>query len=86
MEVKQLIPCTDWFYVADSNGQGDVITRLAAWAVTESNGVVGLIADEVEHGIPELVAPPSDFPATYKHLRELTELQHLFVGEKYPKG
>lgn len=83
MNFKQVTPCTEWFYVADSEGKGDVVIRLAAWALTSSQEVVGLIADTQQTGVPLLVLPPEDFPATYKHRRELNEWQCEIMGEKY---
>ncbi|MFJ2712184.1 hypothetical protein ACIOZM_15025 [Pseudomonas sp. NPDC087346] len=85
MNVKQIIPCTDWFYVGDTE-EGEIVLRVAAWAITDGEDVIGLLADQKMSGMPSLVAPDSEWWATYKHLRELSEYQCQLAGEKYVRN
>lgn len=82
VNIKQIIPCTDWFYVGDTD-EGEIVIRVAAWALVEGEVVIGLLADSKMPGMPSLVAPDDEWSGTYKHLRDLFKRQCEMVGEVY---
>lgn len=82
MNYKQIIPCDGWFYAGDSEGVGDVLIRVAAWALTDEGRVIGLIPGRDDPkdrlGTPVL-EEPSDFPGTYIYYDNLTLEQQLIT-------
>lgn len=86
---KQIIPATDWLYINRSDNYDALsIYYVAAWGLSESGNVFGLISmpgtqeyDE-SGGCAQLVQVPPNKQGVYKHKDELTpqELQALKQG------
>lgn len=87
MNITQIIPSSDWFFVGDCHG-ADMVYPLAAWAMTAEGGIIGLIAEEIapneEVQTPKLVLPP-DFPGAYVHLKNLSDTQRIVAGIPEPQ-
>lgn len=80
MSIKQISPCTDWFYVGDS---AEVIFQVAVWALHEDGGVVGLVSAGATTGnnIATLVTPPP-IGGKYIHASELTGEQKFRISAR----
>lgn len=81
MTYKQIIPCDGWFFVGDSEGVGDVLIRIAAWALTEEGKVIGLVPGRDTGGSfgAPVLEEAAHFPGTYIHYDNLTMNQQLSV-------
>jgi hypothetical protein len=81
-KIVQITPCVDWFYVGNSEGVGDVVCRVAAWALYEDGVVLGLVSENVEVSAseaPQLNIPP-EYPGEYLHVTQLTKWQRNSIG------
>lgn len=80
-----------WFFVQTDHAQilspGPVIFRVAAWALTEDDKVVGLIGLGI-HGSPgtsdnrqtHLHEPPIHVNGEYRHYNDLTQAELTYLG------
>ncbi|WP_183116477.1 hypothetical protein [Gluconacetobacter diazotrophicus] len=60
-EIVQIIPCSDWNFRHQNDGQADSVYPVAAWALLQNGGVIGLIPARgavTERNIARLVPPP----------------------------
>jgi len=77
--MKNVIPATDWFFVHrnDENGLArPTVWHLAAWGVTETGDVVGLVAPSGKNsnGVPSLATVPP-VEGQYLHRDQLTDIE-----------
>lgn len=72
---KSIIPATDWYFVDKPKSGEQVVWRIAAWALTNSGEVIGLLggtgATADADGIPRLVAVPP-VNGLYLHKEQLS--------------
>ncbi|MDK9721797.1 MAG: hypothetical protein OEL53_11500 [Rhodospirillales bacterium] len=62
MGIQNLTSCDGWYYVAKGPAVGDIVFKVAAWALTERGEVIGLISAsgaETDDKVSRLVFPPS---------------------------
>lgn len=79
MQIKQLLPATDWFWIGTAIDEKPIVQHVAAWAVVETNdgdqviGMIGLaVTNAVNPETPRLVSPSPRVPGNYAHRDELT--------------
>lgn len=83
-----------WFFVqrdrtqiASANQQGPIIHRIAAWALTDKDKVVGLLGNGVYDGTGEadgrqtfLHEPNQNLNGEYVHFNDLTHAELTYLG------
>lgn len=85
-QILQITPCEDWFFVCSPSDGGEVVERVAAWALRADGTVVGLVnnfRNQAPGSTAELVpasANDDDEPGQYTHLNDLT------IGERVTAG
>lgn len=78
MQIKQLVPTTDWFWVGTSFDNKPIVQPVAVWAVVTTDegdrviGMIGAVTNASNPEAPRLVMPPDRVVGGYKHKSELT--------------
>lgn len=74
---KTIIPAEAWFYVSDPlpSNKEPAVWRLAAWGLTESNRVIGLVPEENRGARPPSLVAVPPVPGAYRHGEDLTPAQ-----------
>lgn len=90
-KIVQIIPCTGWFYAADSldPSSSGVFEPVAAWALREDGTVVGLLNDGRDSNMvggafltPPVAQDKGDPIGEYLHESQLDERQMIWAGLK----
>jgi hypothetical protein len=74
MMIKSLTPCDGWFYVSKGVQNEDIVFHVAAWALLDTDEVVGMIAASnarTKDKMARLVMPPP-IEGTYLVLEQLS--------------
>lgn len=81
MQIRSILPATDWFFVFRDVTDRPIVFPVAAWALVDAfaddlpSAVVGMLGNaptsSLEHNTPRLVTPPVDVHGVYKHRDQL---------------